>query len=68
MNFFRKKYRTTSTDVLFVMASDDPKWLSDNFGHENDVALTSTYSAQFSHRQPIFDMAVLVQCNHSIIR
>jgi hypothetical protein len=39
-----------------------------NFDDENDVVLTSTYSGQFEKRQPIFDMAVLVQCNHSIIR
>ena len=68
MNFFRGKYQTETTDVLFVMASDDSKWVEDNFGHENDVVLTSTYSAPFAKRQPIFDMAVLAQCNHSIIR
>jgi hypothetical protein len=50
------------------MASDDVDWLTKNFGDENDVVLTSTYSGQFEKRQPIFDMAVLVQCNHSIIR
>jgi len=65
---FRAKYRTDTTDVLFVMASDDVDWLTKNFGDENDVVLTSTYSGQFEKRQPIFDMAVLVQCNHSIIR
>ena len=68
MNFFRRKYETNSTSILFVMASDDIAWLRDMFGHDDEVVFVSTYSSQFASKQPIFDMAVLAQCNHSIIR
>ncbi len=68
MNYFKSKYATNSTTVLFVMASDDIAWVKDMFGHDEDVVLVSTYSSPFANKQPIFDMAVLSQCNHSIIR
>jgi len=68
MNIYRKKYVTSSTAVLFVIASDDMAWCKKMFLNENDVVLTSSSSSKFSKRQPTFDLAILSQCNHSILR
>jgi hypothetical protein len=68
MNIFREKYVTSSSAVLFVMASDDDKWCKDMFANETDVVFTSSLTSPFSEKQPTFDLAILSQCNHSIIR
>jgi hypothetical protein len=68
MNIFRKKYVTSSTAVLFVIASDDMAWCKKMFLNEIDVVLTSSSSSKFSKQQPTFDLAILSHCNHSILR
>ena len=68
MNIFRRKYNTNTTEVLFVMASDDIQWCKDKFGNVNDVVLTASFTSMSSSKQPTFDMAVMAQCNHSIFR
>jgi len=68
MNIFREKYVTSSSAVLFVMASDDDKWCKDMFANETDIVFTSSFSSPFLEKQPTFDLAILSQCNHSIIR
>ena len=65
---FQQKYNTEKTKVLFVMASDDPKWCQDMFSNDTNVILTSTFQNQITKQQPTFDMAVLSHCNHSIVR
>ena len=68
MDIYRQKYQTSTTNVLFVMASDDPKWCKKMFSNETDVVLTSSFKSKFSSLQPTFDMATLAQCHHSILR
>ncbi len=68
MSIFRKKYVTLSTAILFVIASDDMDWCERMFLNESDVVLTSSSSSNFSNLQPTFDLAILSQCNHSILR
>jgi hypothetical protein len=68
MNIFRNKYLTPSTDILFIIASDDMVWCEKMFLNESDVVLTSSSSSKFSKQQPTFDLAILSQCNHSILR
>jgi len=68
MDIFRKRYVTSSTAVLFVVASDDVNWHEKMFLNESDVVLTSTSSSKFSKQKPTFDLAILSQCNHSILR
>jgi hypothetical protein len=68
MNTFRKKYVTSSTAVLFVIASDDVKWCKAMFANESDVVLAASSSSKFSKQQPTFDLAILSQCDHSILR
>ena len=68
MNMFRRKYNTNTTEVLFVMASDDSNWCKNKFSNQSDVVFTSTFVCKSSKKQPTFDLAVLAQCNHTIIR
>ena len=68
MDIFRQKYGTNSTTVLFIMASDDLKWCQEKFSRHADVVFTSSFESKFSEKQPTFDLAVLTQCNHSILR
>ncbi len=68
MSIFRKKYVTPLGAVLFVIASDDMDWCEKMLLNEDDVVLTSSSSSTFSKQQPTFDLAILSQCNHSIIR
>jgi hypothetical protein len=65
MSYFRQKYNGTLSKVAFVIASDDRKWCEDMFGFDQDVILTQ--SNQLINRAE-FDLAILAQCNHSIIR
>ncbi len=57
--------RTPSSDVIFVLASDDDLWCKKMFGHKDDVVFTSSVS---NVQQPTFDLVVMSQCNHSISR
>jgi hypothetical protein len=51
------------------MASDDMKWCKAMFGDFSDVVFASDTKSQFAKdRQPTFDLALLSQCDHSIIR
>ena len=51
-------YRARYTGVLFIVASDDPEWATENL-EAADVAFTEGSS-------PSLDLAVLSRCNHSI--
>jgi hypothetical protein len=68
MDAFRQKFSTPKNDVVFVMASDDSKWCAEMFSNDTDVYLVSTLASKLSPKQPTFDLAVLTNCNHSIIR
>ena len=68
MDIFRQKYGTNSTNVLFALASDDLKWCQEKFSRHADVVFTSLFESKFYEKQLTFDMAVLTQCNHSILR
>jgi len=68
MDWFRDKYNSETVEVLFVLATDDPNWSLRMFGDVSDVVLTSKAKTTFSMFQPMFDLAVMVQCDHSIIR
>ena len=68
MEVFRQKYQTNTTNVLFVMSSDDSKWCQKMFSNDLDVVLTSSFQSDFTINQPTFDLATLAQCHHSIIR
>jgi hypothetical protein len=55
--------------VLFVLASDDEDWSKRMFSSEPDVVFTSSAKTKYSMNQPeTFDLAVMSQCNHSILR
>jgi len=68
MAAFREKYRSNTTEVLFVMASDDIDWCQTMFSNETDVVFASAASQKYDVKQPTFDLAVLSLCHHSIIR
>ena len=51
-----------SKKMVFIVASDDPKWCQNMFGTEEDMIMTN------STNSPGLDFAILSQCNHSIIR
>lgn len=61
MNDFRLKY----PNVIFVVSSDDKDWIKDMFDNITDVVLTPRYQTR---KRGELDMAILAQCNHSIIR
>ena len=48
--------------MVFVVASDDHKWCQEMFATENDVIMTN-----FDNPAEL-DLAILSQCDHSIIR
>ena len=50
---------------LSVAASDDKDWCQEMFQNISDVVLTPKYQAL---KKGEYDMAILAQCNHSIIR
>ena len=68
MDWFRKKYNSDKSEVVFVLATDDSEWSTRMFEAEKDVVFTSRASTRYSSYQPAFDLAVMAQCNHSIIR
>ena len=70
MDHFRQKFRNSTHEVLFVMASDDIGWCQQMFANDTDadVVFASTASKMLAVKQPTFDLAVLSLCNHSIIR
>ena len=48
--------------MVFIVASDDHKWCHEMFANQNDVKMTNCdNSAEL-------DLAILSQCDHSIIR
>ncbi|XP_023235991.1 galactoside 2-alpha-L-fucosyltransferase 2-like [Centruroides sculpturatus] len=57
MEYFRIKYN----DVIFLVVSDDRKWCKKNLDISPDVIITPASS------KPAYDMALLTQCNHTII-
>ena len=61
MQYFREKYQ----NVAFVVASDDRQWITQMFKNMSDVHLTPRYQTM---KRGEYDMAILAQCNHSIIR
>ena len=61
MQYFREKYQ----NVAFVVASDDRQWCKQMFKNMSDVHLTPRYQTM---KRGEYDMAILAQCNHSIIR
>ncbi len=65
MDYFRKKYSGANSKVVFVMSSDDISWCKKMFGDRKDVVFT-----QMSHlmNRAEFDLAILAQCNHTILR
>ena len=48
--------------MVFIVASDDPKWCQKMFAKEENMIMTN------SANSPGLDLAILSQCNHSIIR
>lgn len=60
MQYFREKYQ----NVAFVVASDDRQWITQMFKNMSDVHLTPRYQTM---KRGEYDMAILAQCNHSII-
>ena len=61
MDRFRRKY----SNVVFIVASDDREWCKKMFQDMADVQLTPRYQTM---KRGEYDMAILAQCNHSIIR
>eukprot|EP00095_Tigriopus_kingsejongensis_P002065 maker-scaffold177_size283923-snap-gene-1.31 protein:Tk02065 transcript:maker-scaffold177_size283923-snap-gene-1.31-mRNA-1 annotation:"galactoside 2-alpha-l-fucosyltransferase 2-like" len=57
--------RSWGNQTLFVMASDDPKWLLRQFRDRDDVYFTSRSPYQFADTVA-FDMAILSHADHSI--
>jgi len=68
MDMMRKKYNANSTNILFLMASDDPQWCKQEFGNLSDVVLTSEIQSKFANQQPTLDFSLMSKCNHSIFR
>ena len=48
--------------LVFIVASDDRKWCQEMFAKEEDMMMT-----HLANRAGL-DLAILSQCNHSIIR
>ena len=48
--------------MVFIVASDDRKWCQKMFAKEENMIMTKW------DRSPGLDLAILSQCNHSIIR
>ena len=59
--------------MIFIIASDDEKWCKAMFGSYPDVVLSTLQKSQHSQRYTqisksgIRELAILSQCNHSII-
>ena len=68
MDGYRGQFRSSTSEVLFVMASDDIGWCHEMFANNTDVVFASTAAEKLSVQQPTFDLAVLSMCNHSILR
>ena len=51
-----------------MLATDDTKWSLKMFDDVPDIVMTSKARTTFSMFQPMFDLAVMAHCNHSIIR
>ena len=63
MDRFRSKFGPSNR---FLMASDDPDWVSKYFEQMSDVHIVSG-SNEYPDIAPLaFDLAVLTKCNHSI--
>ncbi|TRY63789.1 hypothetical protein TCAL_14165 [Tigriopus californicus] len=64
MDEFRRRF---GPYIVFVFASDDPKWVKDSFFHLPDVFFASDLDRK--HINPaFFDFALLANCNHTIQR
>ena len=62
MENFRGRYEA---NVTFVVASDDKEWCKQMFQNLSDVVLTPRYQTL---KKGEFDLAILANCDHSIIR
>ena len=56
-------FRNNYENVVFVIATDDPKWSKAMFATTKDAQMTSSYIQP----TPALDLAILSQCNHSVI-
>ena len=63
---FRNKLNTPLQRVIFVAASDDPKWLRENLEDMDDLYLAEDLFEE-KDRGGEYDLALLSLCNHSII-
>lgn len=62
MNHYRESFGTSKFNVLiFVIVSDDLRWCKKTFENMSDVYFVSKDNSAF------LDMAILSNCNHSII-
>ena len=68
MKIYRNKYNSPSSKIVFIMASDDDQWCRKMFGNVSDIVFASSSTSLFSKQQPTFDLAIMSQCNHSIMR
>lgn len=66
MDVFRSRF---GSRAVFVLATDDLRWAHAMFDGTPDVHLAAAAPARVSAVEAVpFDMALLANCNHSIIR
>ena len=58
-------HSNSNSKLVFIVASDDRKWCQEMFAKEDDVVMTQKH--HLANRAEL-DLAILSQCNHSIIR
>ncbi|XP_023326709.1 galactoside 2-alpha-L-fucosyltransferase 1 isoform X2 [Eurytemora carolleeae] len=66
INLFRNRIDNESTKTVFYMASEDTKWLKDNFGQEPDIGFPGEISNLPDKKMPSRDLFMLIQCDHMI--
>ncbi|XP_023330093.1 galactoside 2-alpha-L-fucosyltransferase 1 isoform X5 [Eurytemora carolleeae] len=66
INLFRNRIDNETTKTVFYMASEDTKWLKDNFGQEPDIGFPGEISNLPDQKMPPRDLFMLIQCDHMI--
>ena len=70
MDYYKVKLSPLGKIPIFIFASDDPVWCKEMFGDLKDVRFAGNAPSNLrtKGREVEFDLAMLIHCQHSIIR
>eukprot|EP00092_Neocalanus_flemingeri_P006359 GFUD01006845.1.p1 GENE.GFUD01006845.1~~GFUD01006845.1.p1 ORF type:complete len:394 (-),score=65.44 GFUD01006845.1:16-1137(-) len=66
-DIYRSRYNNPTTEVIFLVVSDEPAWIKENLGKHEDVRFGIDFSQGIVKGNGSgFDLCLMAACNHSI--